>query len=498
MTHDVGTSADKAALVSLDGEVFRSTSRSYPISCPHPGWQEQDPLDWWKAFCECSRELTEGLEKASVIGVSLTGQMMGCIPVDAAGEPVCPGMIWADSRAVEENREIEQKLGVERFCRITGLRPSPNGSISKIVWLKKNRPESYRKTSVFLSAKDFIGLRLTGVAAMDPETASYMYCYDRLGKCWSEEILEAAGVDSALLPHVIPSSETVGCVRAGAAMECGLPEGTPVVMAIGDGGAVTLGTATLEPGEVYTSLGTSSWVCAVTKPELADPQGRVAKITYLDTARDTGAMQAGGYSFNWIRGLLSPGQQKIDPVHLSALAEQSVLGANGVLFLPYLLGERAPYWDTNLRGSFLGMSGTTESKDLVRSVMEGVSIHLSIIFDLIRSINRIENVNSMKLVGGGANSPLWRSIFADTFGVPVTVLRQSDHVGALGVAVIAGVGLKAFSGYEVIRQFQKVDDIILPNPENVEKYRKLRSVHIRAKEALDTVKEEIALLNRIG
>ena len=494
MTHDIGTSSDKAALVTLDGEVIRHASSSYQISCPRPGWQEQNPVDWWQAFCGCTTQLLDGIDRIQVIGVSLTGQMMGCVPVDSQGEPVCPAMIWADSRAVSENSTIEQCIGLQRYYDITGLRPSPTGSVSKIAWLMKNRPDLYQRTAFFLSAKDYVGFRLTGVPAMDPENAAYMYCFDRKKSKWSQEILDVHGIDIGKMPSVIPSTQILGVISKNASEQCGLADGTPVVMATGDGGAVTLGTGTLEKGEAYTSLGTSSWVCAITDPDTVDKECRFAKINYLGTTRDTGAMQAGGYCFNWIRTLLLGDDAARGADCVNHLAEQSIPGSRGVIFLPYLLGERAPYWDPYLRGSFLGLSGTTDRCDLSRSVMEGVGVHLSLIYQLIVGVNKITGVRCMKLVGGGARSWLWQSILADAYGLPVAVPKQAEHVGALGVAVLAGVGLKAFSDVSIIRKFQDVDRVIQPKEENAPLYQKLRSIHIRAKTALDSVKLELMQL----
>ncbi|MDR3589863.1 MAG: FGGY-family carbohydrate kinase [Negativicutes bacterium] len=505
IAHDLGTSGNKAVLVTADGKIVRSHSVSYPVDKTLPGHAEQNPRLWWDAFCQCNQALLEGLDSAEVAGVSLCSQMMCCLPVDRDGGILHPAIIWADHRACQEAEWLEVTVGRERYYQIVGMRASANYSLPKILWLKNHRPELYRNTYKILNPKDYINYLLTGRIATDPETAAYMHCFDWRAKDWSPDILAAAGVDVEKLPELMETGSVLGAVTSAAAQVCSLAAGTTVVMGIGDGGAATLGTATIEPGEAYTSLGSSSWVCVVTGSKKLDPDRSISKLNFLNTQRDSGTMQAGGYSYSWLRDTLcwqERQQAKLggekDYVLIDRLAEQASPGAGGVLFLPYLFGERSPYWDTKLRGAFLGITARTERSDLCRSVLEGVSMHLGLILDRIRQVNSLGDLRCMKLVGGGANSPLWRQIFADVYGLPVTTTDQSDQAGALGVAAVAGVAVGMYPDLHVVKQFQQVTSITEPDPKKQLYYRQLSELFSDAHVALKDLNHRLTDLTWNG
>lgn len=494
IAHDLGTSADKASLVDVNGRILCTHSVGYPVVCRQPGWSEQDPLNWWNAFCNCNRALTVGIDPQEVAGVSLSGQMMCCLPIGEDGSALCPAMIWADHRADVQAKRLEDALGADAYYRITGMRGSANYTLPKMMWLKEHRPELYQKTISFLAPKDYINFRMTGRMATDPETAAYMHCLDRRSKTWSTELLSKAGIDLEKLPELLPSGTVIGENRE---ESCGLALGTPVVMGIGDGGAATLGTGVIDPGEAYTILGTSSWVCAVTGSQAVDSRRSISKLNYLDSTRDSGTMQAGGFSYNWLRNMLwEPGQAGgQDYALIDRLAAQSSPGAGGVLFLPYLFGERSPWWDSKLRASFLGMTAQTTRADLCRSVLEGVSIHLSLILNRILEVNRLSGIKSMKLAGGGAKSPLWRQIFADVYGMPITTVEYPNEAGTLGVAVLAGVSLGMYPDITVIQEFQRVTGITEPDSANVMFYRRLSELFREAVEQLSGINHALTDLN---
>jgi len=505
IAHDLGTSGNKAVLVTSDGKIARSHSVSYSVDKTVPGQAEQDPRVWWEAFCQCNRILLEGINCSEVAGVSLCRQMMCCLPVDRKGRILHSAIIWADNRATQEAEQIEALVGKEQFYQIVGMRASANYSLPKIVWLKKHLPKVFRDTYKILNPKDYINYLLTGRFGTDPETAAYMHCFDWRSKSWSPELMKAAGVGVEKLTELVDTGVVLGEVTSAAAQVCGLAAGTPVVMGIGDGGAATLGTATIEPGEAYTSLGSSSWVCVVTGSKKMDPDRSISKLNFLNTQRDSGTMQAGGYSYSWLRDTLC-GQEceqarlsrDKDYVLIDRLAEQASPGAGGVLFLPYLFGERSPYWDTKLRGAFLGITAQTGRADLCRSVLEGVSMHLGLILDRIRQVNQLSDIRCMKLVGGGANSLLWRQIFADVYGLPVTTTDKSDLAGALGVAAIAGVAVGMYPDINVVKNFQQVTSVTKPDPEKQAYYRQLSELFRDSHEALKDINHRLAALNRNG
>lgn len=483
VAHDLGTSGNKASLVSIDGEISRSFTEAYSTECPQPGWAQQDPEKWWKAVCRCNFELLRDIDPSEVAGICLTGQMMCCLPVDESGNPLYPAVIWADGRAFEEANTLRSLIGDDKFYNTVGMRISPNYGLARMMWLKKHEPDIYRATYKFLSPKDYINLRLTGRYVIDPENAAFWHCFDINTRSWASQLLSQTAIEMDKLPEILDISMVIGTVIPDAAAQCGLLEGTPVIMGPGDGNAATLGAAVLSVGEAYISLGTSSWVSMITGKKNLDTKQRIAKINYLETIRDSGTMQAGGYAYQWVKKLLCQSEairaaKENTSLHtlVDELAATSHAGSEGVLFQPYLMGERAPLWDIRLRGAFIGLTSKTTRADLCRSVMEGVALHLEWIYRCILETNMIEGTNSIKLIGGGAKSLIWSHIFADVFGTPIELIERPEHAGTLGTAVVGGVGLGLYKDYSILKKFQPVVRVIEPDPEVRSIYRELSSI----------------------
>lgn len=477
LAYDLGTSGLKAVALDENGTILERISESYKLATPHHLWAEQDPSDWWMAFCNCTRGILGKAGSAKIWAISICSQEICSLAVDKNGDTVYPAMIWADSRAHKEADTLEKKLGASEYYSLTGMRAAANYPVAKIMWLKENRPELYEKTFRFINPKDYLNFKLTGRFATDPECAAYMHLTDIGTGNWSQTLLDAAEIDSLKLAEIIPAGEQLETVSRKASFETGIPEGTPVIMGMGDGGGATLGTGALDKGDAYTSLGTSSWVCAVSGSMKTDPQRRISKIRYLDTFRDSGTMQTGGYSLNWIKNML-----RAEYSEINRLAEISRPGANGVLFLPHLIGERSPFWDPRLCGGLLGLCSETTQGDVFRSVMEGVSIHLNLILNIICGTNEIQAIQSMKLVGGGANSSVWQGIFADVFGVPVETVRYPDDACALAVGVIAGTSIGLYPSLSIVKKIQKSDVVIDPNPVNEKIYKELSQTYLKTEE----------------
>ena len=504
LAHDVGTSSVKSSLVSERGEILRSCTGTYPTRQPVPGRAEQRPEDWWSAFCRNSRALTEGLAADSLAGISLTGQMMACLPVGAQGEALYPAMIWSDCRAAAEWAALAAGLGEERMYSLTGMRGSANYSLPKMMWFRKIFPEKYEKTAAFLSPKDYINFRLTGKFVIDEENAGYMYCFDRKNRRWSRDLLQTADLDVQKLPAAIPTGTVFGRVSAAVAEETGIPARTPVVMGIGDGGAATPGAGVLRPGEAYTSLGTSSWVCTAAESSAAPVYADgISLLSYLDAARLSGTMQSGGYALDWFGETFFPAEKTVLAregkslfLLLNELAAKSPPGADGLLFQPFLFGERSPLWDSALRASFLGLTARHTRGDMCRSVMESVAMHLGWILDNIgRSAGEIR---SMRVIGGGANSSLWMQIFADVYGMPVSTVAKPGQAAALGLAVIAGTALGIFPDYDVIRHFQPAERTFEPRPAESALYREKQAIYREAAKLLQTLDHRLAALDAGG
>ena len=491
VAHDIGTSRDKATLFSVDGNIIKSETMSYDMHFFNTDRVEQNAEDWWNAFCCTTKKLLHGFSAKEVAAVAISGQMMGCLAVDPTGIPLFPVITAADGRAKKEINEIVEKYGFEKYYQTVGIRPSENYTLAKIVWLKNHYPSLYERTYKFLSSKDFINFKLTGVFATDPLDATYMHMYDCKRKKWAEDLLQIADVELEKLPDVIEPCAIIGKVHSLAALECGLVKDTPVVMASGDGNTATLGTGSIHVGDAYTNLGTSSWVSVLTDSYSFD-EPSISKADFFGMWRDSGTMQAGGYSYNWIRKILLSDIDINNFEIINKLALESNAGANGVLFLPYLLGERTPYWDMNLKASFLGMSAHTNKSDLIRSVMEGVALHLGLILNIIRDKSYVSNINRMRVMGGGAKNALWRQILADIFDLPIEKMDHSDEGGALACAVMGGIGIKLYDNISVIDEFQHIESITDPINNNVEFYKELQKLFVESNETLKELNHKIS------
>ena len=353
LAHDLGTSGNKATLYGVDGTLRCSVVCDYPTYTPQDRFVEQDPMDWWGAVCRGTRELLEKAKAAPEEGlcVSFSGQMMGCLPVDAQGNPLRRSIIWADTRAATQEKEMIDRVGQAHGYRITGHRLSASYSVAKLMWVRENEPEVYRRTAKMLHAKDFIIRKLTGCFVTDYSDASGTNLLDIEKRAWSQEMLTALEISESLLPEVRRSCDAAGGVTAEAARETGLLEGTPVIIGGGDGSCACVGAGVVRPGRAYNVLGSSSWISLAAEKPLFDEKMRTFNWLHLDETLYTpcGTMQAAGYSYAWFRDQL--GQMEKQEAardggsayeRLNRLAEGSAPGANGVLFLPYLLGERSP------------------------------------------------------------------------------------------------------------------------------------------------------------
>lgn len=503
LAHDLGTSGNKATLYGVDGRLCASVVLEYPTYYPEANWVEQDPDLWWKAVCDSTRQLLEkaAVRNSDIACVSFSGQMMGCLAVDAAGNPLRKSLIWADQRAVKQAAFIEKEVGMAKVYRTTGHRVSPSYSAAKILWLKDNEPEVYRKTHKILHAKDFIVHKLTGVFATDYSDASGMNLYDIEKKCWSEEIIGALGLSKELLPQAYPSTHICGKVTAGAAQATGLMAGTPVVLGGGDGSCATVGAGVVSAGKTYIVIGSSSWISLASTAPLYDPQMRTFNWIHLDPKlySPCGTMQTAGYAFQWIKNVM--GGSEIDRAKALDISPYQLIdeavrlsppGANNLLFLPYLLGERSPRWNPDARAAFLGLKMTNTKGDLYRSVLEGVGYNLKVILDIFQERIRIDEIIA---IGGGAKGRTWLQILADIWQKPVVVPRYLEEATSMGAAVCGGCAIGAFSDFSVINSFNAITETVLPRPENRAIYEKLHALFDKSYGALQEVHTGLAALD---
>jgi xylulokinase len=480
LSHDLGTSGNKASIFSVEGEVLASEVHPYGTSYGRDNWAEQNPSDWWDAICITSRKLLERVDRSEIAVVCLSGQMMGCLCVDREGRPLRNSMIYSDQRATEEADQLIRLVGAENFYRIAGHRASASYSVEKLMWLKRNLPDVYSATYKMLNAKDFVNQKLTGRFCTDFNDASGTNCFDIGLLDWSDTILEAAGIQREKLPDTVGSTTVVGEVTAAAEKETGIPHGTPVVAGAGDGGCATVGAGCVAEGVTYNYLGSSSWISTASTAPINDDQMRT--FTWVHPVpglyQPCGTMQTAGSSVSWLAGeiMTGGGGEPRGPdayERINREAESSPPGANGVIYLPYLLGERSPRWNPAAKGAWVGLKLSNKRADLVRAVLEGVAFNLEIILSILR---KQLNISELSLIGGGALSAVWRQILADVFGVRVIVPRHVEEATSMGAAIIGGVGSGLFSFDEGAARFVKHDLVVDPDPERKRAYDDLKPV----------------------
>ncbi len=445
---DLGTSGTKTVLFDQGGNVAGSAMVEYPLYQPQNGWAEQDPADWWNAAAATIRRVMEesGVAPEAVKGVGLSGQMHGLVMLDEAGEPLRKSIIWCDGRTSRECAEITELVGKQRLIEITANPALTGFTAGKILWVRRNEPELYEKCRHILLPKDYIRYKLTGVFATEVSDASGMNLLDVPNRCWSDEILEKLGIDQSLLAKMYESCEVTGQVTAEAAALTGLAAGTPVVGGAGDNAAAAVGTGVVESGKAFTTIGTSGVVFAHSDQVTIDPEGRVHTFCAAVPGAWTvmSCTLAAGLSLKWLRDnffteeMQTAAGMGVDPYYLmDKQAERIPIGANRLLFLPYLMGERSPLLDENSRGVFFGLSAIHTKYDLLRAVMEGVTYSQRQCLDVLRGMGVVST--EMLACGGGGSSPLWRQMLADVYGCPVKTVVSKEGP-ALGAAILAGVG----------------------------------------------------------
>jgi xylulokinase len=482
LAHDLGTSGNKATVFSEEGKLIASRTYEYPLYTEHDLWAEQDADDWWHAVCDSTKELIEavGIQASSIAAVSFSGQMMGCLPVDRQGTPLRKAMIWADRRAQIQSDQLSEKVPQEDFYRIVGHRNTASYGIQKAMWIRDNQPETYEKTYKFLNAKDYIVLRMTGIFCTDVTDANSMGCLDLAKREWSERIIEASGIDPDKLPEIKESVCHVGNLTARAAAETGLREGLAVIMGAGDGLAANIGAGSVAPGQAYCCLGTSAWVASTSETPVLDEGRRIICWAHAVPGlySPNGTMQYAGGSYSWLKNVICT--EEIEKARelgksvyelINEEINNSEPGAGGLIFLPYLMGERAPRWNPHAKGIWYGITSETRRCDLLRSVMEGVLINLGICFDVLKGC---KEPRKMMLIGGVARSPEWQQTAADVFGTSIMVPRYLEEANSMGAAIIAGVGSGIYKDFSVVDRFIDVREEKACNASNHHLYEQLQ------------------------
>lgn len=454
-------------------------SASYETISPQPGWTEQRPDDWWQACRGAMIALGTQIALRDVVAIGLTGQMHGSVFLDAEREVIRPAILWNDQRTTVEAATIEEAIGVDRLVRITGSRSFTGFTAPKLLWLRQNATIAYKRLHHLLLPKDYLRLMLTGELATDVGDASGTGLFDVGARSWSDEIVDALDLDRDVLPRAYEGTEITGPLLADVAADLGLPAGIPVVAGAGDQQAGAIGAGAVTPGVAMTAIGTSAEVFATSAAYAPEPQGRLHAMCHsVPGAWHTmGVMLSGGGSMSWLARALVPVAGSDQPERLFALAADSPPGARGLLFLPYLAGERMPVNDPNARASFVGLTSDHGIGDMARAVMEGVAFNLRQILDITRATG--VRVDEMRLTGGATRSATWTQIIADAYEMPVSLLESTEGT-AIGAALLAATGAGAFASVaDAASACLRVASTVVPTLEGVAAYAEARERYAR-------------------
>lgn len=461
---DLGTSAVKLLLMDSNGEIKNIVSKEYPLYFPHPGWSEQNPVDWWKQAMAGLKELLAEFDKTKVAGISFGGQMHGLVTLDENDHVIRPAILWNDGRTGVETEYLNIVIGKEKLSEYTANIAFAGFTAPKILWMQKQEPELWKKTAKIMLPKDYLAYQFSGSFCTDYSDASGMLLLDVKNKCWSEQMLEICGVKEFQLPKLYESYEVVGTIKPELAKELGVSENVKIVAGAGDNAAAAVGTGTVGAGKCNISLGTSGTIFISSDHFTVDPVNALHSFDHADGGYHLMGCMLSAASCNkwWMDEILQTKDYAGEQTGISKLGE------NQVFYLPYLMGERSPHNDPDARAMFLGMSMNTMRQDMTQAVLEGVAFGLRDSLEVARS-QGIE-VQCSKICGGGAKSPLWQKIIANVMNLTLEIPKNEEGPG-LGAAMLAAVGCGEYaSAAEACEKLVKTKAVIAPDPVLVEKY----------------------------
>ncbi len=463
---DVGTGGSRAVVIDRQGKILASATVEHAsFASLRIGWAEQDPEDWWRASSAAVRKILAGNIRAEDIGaIGFSGQMHSSVFLDAADKVLRPALLWCDQRTEKQCFEITKKIGAKRLIELV-CNPAVTGfTLPKLLWLRENEPGSWAQVRTVLLPKDYVRLCLSGDKASDVTDSSGTLLFDVQNRKWSAEMFDAMEIDSRLMPRVFESAEVTGKVSRAGAEATGLREGTLVVAGAGDNAAGAIGMGIVAPGTVSATIGTSGVVFIVTDKPTLDLKGRAHTLCHAIPGRwhMTGVTLGAGLSLRWFRDNFAAGDSYDE---LADKAAKIAPGSDGAIWLPYLMGERTPHLDPNARAAFVGLTASHTWAHAARAVMEGVAFSLRDSFEIFRELGA--EMNTIRLGGGGARSPLWRQIQADVFGQEVETI-EADEGAAFGAAILAGVGAGAWNSVdEACEKMIRVSGGTLPDTDSV-------------------------------
>ncbi|MDD6882374.1 MAG: FGGY family carbohydrate kinase [Eubacteriales bacterium] len=500
LTCDAGTTGCKCTIFNTQGYTLSSVRRSYDTIYPRPNWSEQNMDAILEGVYSGIRELLEQVDPHRIACVGLSGSMNGCIPVDAEGKALHANIIHSDCRAEAQVEEIARRISPEDFYQLTGNRLDTHFTLPKILWIKENLPDVYRRTRWWLNTKDYIYGRLTGrFGYTDYSDASLTIALDIRRRTWSEELIRDTGLDIQRMPVIRPGHDVRGKITRETYRLTGLMPGTPVAIGGGDGPCCARGAGVFDAGNAYTNIGSSAWVSQLLKEPVMDSKARIFNFLDMDgqSCHICGTVQCGAAAFNWaMENLFNRGENSgMDISRFENMARQIQPGSEGVMFLPTLMGWRTPYWDANTRGCLMGFTLYHDKRHIARAVYEGVAYALNTCAEIIVECGA--PMNSMMLTGGGARSGLWPDMLAAIYGVPTRVHQSPGEATSLGAAMVAGVGVGIFESYEKAASLARARSTHPVNAQWNAAYRKYYPLYAQIYERLRPINDAIAGV-RIG
>lgn len=476
---DIGTSACKIALFSKDGKVEAAASGAYPVYYPRSGWAEQNPDEWWEAVCDTIWKVLDssGIAPSEIAGVGIDGQSWSAITIDKEGKVLTNTPIWMDTRAQSICDRVNQEIGAEKIFELCGNMLQPSYTTAKILWYKENLPDIYEKIDKILQSNSFIAYRLTGAITQDISQGYGLHCFNMRTGAWDMDMCERMGIPSSFLPDIVPCHQIIGTVTREAAEQTGLAPGTPVVAGGLDAACGTLGAGVVHAGETQEQGGQAGGMSICIEEYAADPRLILGYHVVPNQWLLQGGTTGGGGVMRWLEREFGAYERSVAAEkgrtslqQYNALAEQVSPGSDGLVFLPYMAGERSPIWDPNAKGVFYGLDFGKTKGHIIRSAMEGVAYSLKHNLDIAESAGA--HVKELLAVGGCANSALWMQIKSDITGKSLAV-PFSDTATTLGAALLAGVGVGMYENFEdAVAQTVKITRKYEPNTENHEVYMK--------------------------
>ena len=461
---DLGTSAVKLLLMDDAGTIIKIVSKEYPLYFPHPGWSEQNPEDWFAKTMEGIKELVADCDRNDIAGISFGGQMHGLVALDGEDRVIRPAILWNDGRTGKETDYLNNVIGKDKLSEYTANIAFAGFTAPKILWMKNNEPENFKKICKIMLPKDYIAYMMSGSFCTDVSDASGMLLMDVKNRRWSNEMMEICGICENQLPKLYESYDVVGTLKPEVAKELGLPDGVKVIAGAGDNAAAAVGTGTVGEGRCNISLGTSGTIFISSRKFKVDEHNALHSFAHADGYYHLMGCMLSAASCNkwWSKDILGANDFAAEQ------ADIKKLGENNVFFLPYLMGERSPYNNPDVRAMFIGMSMDTTRADMTQAVLEGVAFGLRDSLEVAKSLGI--NIQRTKICGGGAKSPLWKKIIANVMNLKVDVI-ESEEGPALGAAMLAAVGCGAYPDVEtIVEKMVKVVDTVEPEPELVANY----------------------------